>query len=313
LTPGTPFGIGALHMPTTTNLKFIAPLLPTSAKNAPAGDDWIHELKHDGYRTVLVADGHRVRAFTRNGHDWSDVYTPLVGAAAKKLGTRTAIIDGEVIVPDTRGLSDINAIKPAISRAPQRLLFMAFDLLHLDGKDLRLVQLVERRDELRRLIGRDKKSALQFSDHVLGDGPAFFTAAEKAGAEGIISKRATSLYGSGRRTSWLKVKAFMETPMIVVGTEATKRGVEALLATEECGEFCYAGRALITMSGKERTRLWETLQLAHIASAPLSGLKRGRGAKDGHWFRPEVRVGVRYLRSEALLRHASVRSLLNPN
>jgi ATP-dependent DNA ligase len=227
-------------------LKFVAPLLPTLADRAPAGNEWIHELKHDGFRTMLVANGNRVRAFSRNGNDWTDLYAPLIAAAAKKLGTRSAIIDGEVIVP-VRGLSDINAIKPAINRAPDRLMFVAFDLLHLNGKDLRFMHLVERREELRRLIGRDPKSRLVFSEHVVGNGPAFFAAAEKAGAEGIISKRATSLYGSGRRATWLKVKAFVEMPMVVVGTETGKNGIEAVLASE-------AGGLLRANTTKKRAR-----------------------------------------------------------
>jgi bifunctional non-homologous end joining protein LigD len=296
----------------TARLKFVPPLLPTLAGQAPAGDDWIHELKHDGFRTMLVADGHRIRAFTRNGNDWTDLYAPLIAAAAKKLGARSAIIDGEVIAPDARGLSDINAIKPAINRTPERLMFVAFDLLHLDGKDLRFVQLIERREELRRLIGRDPKSRLLFSDHVVGNGPDFFAAVEKAGAEGIISKRATSFYGSGRRSTWLKVKAFVETAMVVVGTETGKNGIEALLAADVGGELAYAGRALITMSGNERLKLWEALQRAHVMAPPIGGLRRSRSAKDGHWFRPEVRVAVRHLRGEALLRHATVRSVTAP-
>jgi bifunctional non-homologous end joining protein LigD len=291
-------------------LGFIPPLLPTPAEAAPVGDDWVHELKHDGYRTLLVANGSAMRAFTRNGHDWTDLYAPIVTATATKLRTRPAIIDGEVIVPTAAGLADINAIKPAINRAPQRLAFMAFDLLHLDGKDLRLVPLLERRELLRRLIGRDPKSPLQFSDHVVGNGPAFFAAAEAAGAEGIISKRGDSLYGSGRRTTWLKVKAFVETRLIIVGTETGKNGIEALLAAEECGELTYAGRALITVSGNERTRLWEALQRVHVAAPALPNIRGARRGKDGHWFRPEVSVGVRHLRGEPLLRHASVRSFL---
>jgi bifunctional non-homologous end joining protein LigD len=291
-------------------LGFIA-LLPTLAETAPAGDDWVHELKHDGYRTLLVAAAGTVRAFTRNSHDWTELYAPIVAATTGKLRGRSAVIDGEVIVPTASGLSDINAIKTAIRRAPERLVFMAFDLLHLDGEDLLLVSLIERREQLRRLLGRDAKSPIQFSDHVAGNGPAFFVAAEKAGAEGIVSKRADSLYASGRRTTWLKVKAFIETAMVIVGTETGTNGIEALLATEECGQFTYAGRALITMSGKERIRLWETLKPAHTTAPPLLGLRRSRRAKDGHWFRPEVRVGVRYLRGETMLRHASVKSLLD--
>jgi ATP-dependent DNA ligase len=118
-------------------LRFVQPLLPTLAETAPAGDEWLHELKHDAYRTLLVANSGDIRAFTRNGHDWTANYDLIVQAAAKRLRGRSAIIDGEVIVPTPAGLSDINAIKSAIAHSAQRLVFMAFDLLHLAGADLR--------------------------------------------------------------------------------------------------------------------------------------------------------------------------------
>src|SRR5689334_5863118 len=102
-----------------SHLRFVPPLLPTLADTAPASDAWLHELKHDGYRTLLVANGADVRAYTRNGHDWTDSYAPLVAAAAKRLRGLSAVIDGEVIVPTMAGLSDINAIKSAITRTPE--------------------------------------------------------------------------------------------------------------------------------------------------------------------------------------------------
>jgi bifunctional non-homologous end joining protein LigD len=142
----------------SSRLAFIEPQLPTLVEQPPTGSGWIHEIKHDGYRTLLVIAGRSRRAFTRNGFDWSDRYQHLIDATAK-LRCRCTIIDGEVIVQDDRGVSDFNALKAAIRHEPQRLILYAFDLLHLNGHDLRKEQLIERRAKLKELIGSDPSSS----------------------------------------------------------------------------------------------------------------------------------------------------------
>jgi ATP-dependent DNA ligase len=115
---------------------FIEPMMPSLADEPPTGDAWQHEIKHDGYRTEIAIDGGSALAFTRNGHDWTTKYRPLVSAAAS-LPCSTALIDGEVIVQDEAGRSDFHNLRAAIHRATDRLAFMAFDLLELNGRDLR--------------------------------------------------------------------------------------------------------------------------------------------------------------------------------
>ena len=187
---------GAVRTP-LSKPSFVAPMLPSLVLDAPAGDDWIHEIKFDGYRTLLAVNGGQARAFTRNGYDWSDRYGPIVEAAAK-LRCRSAIIDGEVISPGADGASDFHGVMPAISRGGRGLVFVAFDLLFLDDKDLRTVPLEERRRALRKLMPRSPKSHLQFSEEIAGDGAEVFAAADRMGLEGIVSKRRDSRYRSGR-------------------------------------------------------------------------------------------------------------------
>jgi bifunctional non-homologous end joining protein LigD len=110
----------------------------------PAGAGWIHEIKHDGFRTMLLIEHGKARAFTRNGYDWTGQYGPTVKACAG-IACRSALIDGEVVVEDENGVSDFDALPSAIKHDPQRLVFFAFDLLHLDGVDLRTRELVDRR------------------------------------------------------------------------------------------------------------------------------------------------------------------------
>jgi hypothetical protein len=123
-------------------LRFIPPQLPSLTDQPPEGADWIHEVKHDGYRTMLLVERGAARVHTRNGHNWSDRYPGII-ATARKLPCRSAIIDGEIIVQDARGVSDFEALQTALSSRSPNLIFYAFDLLHLDGKDLRESPLVE--------------------------------------------------------------------------------------------------------------------------------------------------------------------------
>src|ERR1700745_2668006 len=132
-------------------LEFIKPQLATSVDQPPPRAGWIHEVKHDGYRTLLIIERHKARAYTRNGFDWTARYAPLTKAAATP-GRRSAVIDGEVIVQNEHGVSDFETLKSAIPWRPQSLIFCAFDLLHLNGKDLRDQPLLERRAKLKKLI-----------------------------------------------------------------------------------------------------------------------------------------------------------------
>jgi len=130
------------------SLEFISPQLATAVDHPPPRAGWIHEVKHDGYRTLLIVERRKARAYTRNGFDWSESYLGITKAAAK-LDCRSAIIDGEVIVQDERGVSDFDTLKSAIRWRPQTLIFCAFDLLHFNGKDIRSAPLLGRRVTLK--------------------------------------------------------------------------------------------------------------------------------------------------------------------
>jgi ATP-dependent DNA ligase len=172
-------------------------MLPSLAAQPPTSDHWIHEIKHDGYRTILVVRDGRAQAFTRNHNDWTDRYPGII-AAVVKLRCRSAVIDGEVIVQDEAGRSDFTAVQEAIRWHPDRLVFFAFDLPFLNDEDLRDAPLEERREYLRIIIRQSfdrrehGRARIQFSDGVVGNGPAVFAEAEKLGLEGIVSKRRDS-------------------------------------------------------------------------------------------------------------------------
>jgi bifunctional non-homologous end joining protein LigD len=186
-------------------LKFIEPQLASPVDQPPEGKHWIHEVKHDGYRSQVVIERGQARVFSRNGYDWSDRYPGIVRAASKLI-CNSAIIDGEAIVQNGDGASDFEALQSAMRRQPHSIILYAFDLMHLDGKDLRPEALTERRVHLKILRGDDDESRIQFSEEFDGDGPTLFKACAERGLEGIVSKHSMAPYRSGRSNTWLKTK-----------------------------------------------------------------------------------------------------------
>jgi ATP-dependent DNA ligase len=187
--------------PSRRPVGFIEPCIPTRAHKPPAGPQWIHEIKHDGYRLIVRRHGDRVRLFTRRGYDWTDRY-PLIANAAAALGC-DATIDGEAVVCDRAGVADFERLH---SREHDRQAFLwAFDLLELDGEDLRPSPLFERKAALRRLLRR-AKAGLHYVEHLDGDGADIFDHACRLGCEGIVSKDRSRPYRSGKSKTWIKVK-----------------------------------------------------------------------------------------------------------
>lgn len=299
-----------LHKPikhTAELLGYVSPQLATLVDGPPDAPGWIHEIKHDGYRTCLVAAGEHSRAYTRNGHDWTDNYRPIVDAAGK-IDCVNAVIDGEMIVQDQAGRSDFAALRRAIEGEPHRLVFYAFDLLVLGERDLRRLPLAERRELLARLIGaHDRARPIQFSQDTT-DGPGLFAAAAKLGLEGIVSKKADSPYRSGRSRAWLKSKSFDEGEFVVVGAEHEPGSPAfALLARETGDSLEYAGSAFITLGAHDRDRFWtEVERLGQPEPAiPMKGRKGRR------WVRPQMRVRAQYFAGGDKLRHATIRELVS--
>jgi bifunctional non-homologous end joining protein LigD len=296
-----------LRNASSTGPRFIKPELPTLVPEPPTGEGWIHEIKYDGYRTLITIDRGQVRAFTRNGNVWTAAYRRVVDACSK-LSCRAAVLDGEMAVQDEHGITDFHALRSAIYRAPNRILFFAFDLLHLNGQDLRDRPLMERRELLRKLIRPDKRSPVQFSDHVEGDGTKFFKAAAELGLEGIVSKRMASHYYSGPSRSWLKTKNMVESEFILLGTDRDANGIPwALLASDRDGELRFAGPAILNPPQALRAAWRERMAALAVAKPlPVRGLRQG----SAQWLRPELRVRVKHLKAKGVLRHATVKQLL---
>jgi bifunctional non-homologous end joining protein LigD len=210
----------------------------------PAGDDWLHEIKHDGYRIVARIEEGEVRLISRNGKDWTKEF-PQVARAVGRLPAGTALLDGEVAAVLPNGATSFQALQRRASAGAAPLVYFAFDLLHLDGWDLRGVRLEERKEVLRRFLAA-APAALCFSDHVRGQGPAFFEKAREAGLEGVVSKRADSPYREGRGGDWRKAKCRLSQEVVIGGWTLPSDGQASigalLVGFYEDGELLYAGK-----------------------------------------------------------------------
>jgi ATP-dependent DNA ligase len=182
---------------------FIAPCQPSKASRPPSGPDWVHEIKHDGYRLMVRRDGERVRCFTRNGHDWTDRFPAIVDAA---LHTQTSsfMLDGEAVVVSDDGRPDFHALRTG--RTGHAVVLYAFDVIEHDGDDLRKLPLIERKRRLFKLIGKSQRRAIRFVEYLIGDGPTIFHHVCRMGLEGIVSKRVDAPYRSGPSKTWVKSK-----------------------------------------------------------------------------------------------------------
>jgi bifunctional non-homologous end joining protein LigD len=180
----------------------IEPCIPTLTSRPPAGPQWVHEIKHDGYRLIARKTGDRVRLFTRRGYDWTERY-PLIAKAVAALPAGSATIDGEAVCCDESGLSVFEELHSR--RNDDRALLYAFDLLELDREDLRSQPLHTRKALLEALLAC-APVGIQFNEHVEGDGQFVFEHACKLGLEGIVSKHRDHPYRSGRSRTWIKVK-----------------------------------------------------------------------------------------------------------
>ncbi|HEY1879147.1 MAG TPA: DNA ligase D, partial [Caulobacteraceae bacterium] len=280
---------GAVAAPLPTKWR---PQLATSAETAPKGAGWIHEIKYDGYRTLVFFEGGAVRLITRNGHDWTSRYSALA-KAFEKLPCKTALIDGEVVVQDARGVTSLNLLEQALSEGNSRAMtYFAFDLCHLDGFDLSAARLSDRKQALEGLVGPliDPRSPIQLSDHIDGDGAELFAQASRMGLEGIVSKKADARYVQGRTQSWVKVKRVDVGTFAIVGflSNMPRNVSSLLLAEEEDGELVYRCRVGSGISEARARELYQALAPA-VRSSPVTPVPSTPGAQ---WVEPLMNAEI---------------------
>lgn len=295
---------------------FIAPCLARLARDAPSGPQWLHEIKFDGYRMQAHIENGAVRLLTRKGLDWSGRF----GAITKPLATlkvTSAILDGEVVVDDENGVSNFVMLVDDLGAGrSNRMTYYLFDLLFLDGVDLRALPLLERKVKLEALLAHGpKRGALRYTGHVESEGPALFEQACKHGLEGIISKRADKPYTSGRGNDWLKIKCLQNDEFVLGGyvdSTAMKDAIGALLLGYYDGKvFRYAGRVGTGFSHSKARELWARLQRLRLDASPFENSLTAAQRRGVVWVTPDLvaQIDYRAITSDKLLRHASFKSL----
>ncbi len=298
---------GAVAAPVPDMLE---PMLATAVADVPTGDEWLHEIKLDGYRLLCrIRDG-EVRFFTRNGADWTDRFAALVPDAVA-LGLPDAWLDGEAVTLMPDGRSSFGALQAELGRkSAADVAFYAFDLPYFGGHDLRGVPLEARKALLERVIAGGT-GRIRYLEHVRGDGPAFHEQSCVFELEGAVSKRATSAYRSGRWRDWRKHKCRLRQEFVVVGfTESSVGGgglgALALATSGPSGALAYAGRAGTGFSAREAASLRTRLEALRTDSAPVDGVPPGE-ARGVTWVRPDVVVEIEFAEWTAagLLRQAS--------
>jgi bifunctional non-homologous end joining protein LigD len=300
-------------------LRSIEPQLASVARVVPDGDEWLHEIKLDGYRLLAHFENAHVKLVTRHGLDWSQRFDVLA-RALERTPIREAILDGEVVVLDERGISSFQALQKALQTLPSKrseLVYYAFDLPYLDGWDLRNVPLEQRKELLRQLIPVDGRSSsvLRFSDHVIGHGPASREQACRMGLEGIVCKRRDAVYRSGRTTTWLKAKCAARQEFVVGGFTDPGGSREhlgaLLLGLFDHGELHYAGKCGSGFSAASLGELHRKLRPLEEPLASFRNPPRGTDARGVHWLRPTLVAEVSFtgFTDDGRVRHAIFKGL----
>ncbi len=296
----------------------IEPELATLVDAPPPGDEWLHEVKFDGYRILCRIDRGRATLRSRSGKDWTASF-PIIASEAPFLRARTALLDGEIVWLDDDGKSHFQSLQNGLTGASRTapIYYYAFDLLHLDGHDLRAASLSARKDLLRQLLVPPPAEAthLRFSDHLRGEGRRFLDMACEKGLEGIVSKRETAPYRSGRGRDWLKVKCKSRQEFVIVGftdPAGARSGFGALLlGYYEEKSLVFAGK--VGTGFDEATLLALHRELGKI-ERPRSPLDRGieLARRQGvHWVEPRLvaEVGFTEWTRDGILRHPTFHGL----
>jgi bifunctional non-homologous end joining protein LigD len=285
------------NLPSESEPAFIPPQLTTMADTPPSGTGWLHELKLDGYRMQARKDGSAVQMLTRTGLDWTGRMRAVASEIAK-LGVDKAILDGEVVVVAPNGTTSFADLQASMQEgAKNALTYFAFDLLHLDGKSTRDLPLKERKALLGSILEGADEERLRLSEHMETGGAELLHEACKLQAEGIISKRATAKYVSGRTRDWLKMKCLHEQEFVVGGfTLPTNKihGVGALLlGYYRDGKLIYAGRTGTGFTQKTHRIIRDRLEKLSRSTSPFASLP-GDAKRGAQWVTPELVVQVRF-------------------
>lgn len=295
---------------------FVPPSLATLRSTAPEDAGWVHEIKFDGYRIQARLDDGEAQLLTRKGLDWTSKF-PNVAAAVAKLLPRTALIDGEVVVENEDGASSFSALQAALKAGERdRFIYYVFDLLHLDGRDLIELPLIERKAELARLVGKGRRGPIVYSEHFEDSGAVVLRHACQMSLEGIVSKRKDAPYRSGRSDSFLKIKCANSQEFVVGGyspSTVLPRALGALVAGYyDRDKLIYAGRIGTGYTRAVAHELWKRLHPLEVETPPFDAIPPEEARRrDVRWVEPKTVIEAQFRgwTADALVRQAAFKGV----
>lgn len=293
---------------------FVEPQLAQLVQMAPEGNEWFHEIKYDGYRTLCRIEGESRQLLTRSGLDWTDKYGPI-GDDAMNLGVDTALLDGEIVWVNEEGYSDFQALQTSLQEKKfARLIYYVFDILFLDGRDLRELPLSERKKILEKLIKDSSCKKIRYSDHFETSGKELLKKMCSLNLEGIVSKRNDQPYESGRSRSWLKAKCSLRQEFVIggyaVSDVAGKSFSSLLMGVYTKGKkLQYVGRVGTGFDAKTQSLVAKELKNKNIKRTPFD--IHSPSESDIRWVKPVLvgEVEFKTWTGEGVMRHASFQGL----
>jgi len=281
----------------------------------PEGEDWLYEMKYDGYRILAYIEGNSVRLITRNGNDYTDRFQDITSSLIDWAAGRTMVLDGEMVITDAKGKTDFQALQNYMRNPkPQSLTYIVFDLLALDGADLRGQRLIQRKETLEALMENAPKN-LYYSKHVKGNGEESFAAACETGMEGVVGKKADSVYSGTRNGDWIKLKCDKRQEFVIGGytlSDKKTRGVSSLLlGVYEDGELIYTGRAGTGLSESDMEELETKFESLKKTDPPFKFAPKPRSNEKITWLEPKLVAEIKFAQwtEENLIRQASFKGL----
>ncbi len=281
----------------------------------PEGENWLYELKYDGYRIMAYVEGNSARLLTRNGNDYTNHFNDVAAALIDWAVGRAIIVDGELAVTDASGKTDFQALQSYIkNHKTYNLTYIIFDLLALDGEDLRGCRLIDRKEKLEALM-KDAPKPLYYGRYVKGKGKESFVAACEASMEGIIGKKADSIYSGTRNGDWIKLKCEKRQEFIIGGyslSEKKTRGVSSLLLGVYDGEdLVYAGRAGTGIREADMKILENKFENIKRTDSPFKLTPKARTREKLTWLEPELVAEIKFAEwtKDNLLRQASFKGI----
>lgn len=282
--------------------------LATLVREPPEGDEWLHEIKYDGYRAIAYVDRGAVRLVSRNGLSFNERFASICDALSE-LEVGRVVLDGEICALDESGRTRFEALQRSMQEAPEALVYFVFDILYVDGEDLRPLPLVQRKERLAQVLPETTRGRVRRAEHVRGGGASFLEAAERLGLEGLVAKRADRPYRGGRSLDWQKVKVERREELVVVGFTppkgARQRFGSLLLATFDPSRgdgLRYAGKVGTGFDTRELEELYERMLPLRVPRPPVVDPPRMR---DATWIQPVLVAEVRYTEwtADGKLRH----------